>query len=325
MNPVEFAAKIKEKYPQYADVPDQELVSKVVAKYPQYAEQIDMTPAEGGAVSPLPPGQDLANLDPEVAARVQRHRDILEMNELQRSGEFDRLREQGERQGAADAAIPSAMVLGTAPLGALGGAAGRFFASPAGDATVSGALTLAETGSPRSAAIAAAGGLVGGKVLGGRRGRGVVGRGFGMIRDMMRGKGDEVAEAAHRIATGAPPVSAAPARPPMPAPPGRPVATRGPMNTPNAPAMAPPPNLARAGSPGAQMQPTQTAGEALQLRPAGQARAATPLDPASIEKFIKESSSTHSRQWIIEKLKEMGVRQRGMAAGIVDVVLKGKR
>jgi hypothetical protein len=36
----EFATRIKEKYPQYADMDDQELVDKIVAKYPQYGEQI---------------------------------------------------------------------------------------------------------------------------------------------------------------------------------------------------------------------------------------------------------------------------------------------
>ena len=36
----EFAARIKEKYPAYADVDDQELVSRILEKYPQYGEQI---------------------------------------------------------------------------------------------------------------------------------------------------------------------------------------------------------------------------------------------------------------------------------------------
>jgi len=36
----EFATRIKEKYPSYADMDDQELVDKIVSKYPQYGEQI---------------------------------------------------------------------------------------------------------------------------------------------------------------------------------------------------------------------------------------------------------------------------------------------
>lgn len=40
MNPQEFAAKIKSKYPQYKDVDDVELAQKVVAKYPVYASQV---------------------------------------------------------------------------------------------------------------------------------------------------------------------------------------------------------------------------------------------------------------------------------------------
>lgn len=50
-----FAAKIKEKYPDYAHVDNALLAKKIVEKYPQYAEQVDM-PSEkkaGGAGSPL--------------------------------------------------------------------------------------------------------------------------------------------------------------------------------------------------------------------------------------------------------------------------------
>lgn len=37
---IEFAAKIKEKYPQYKDVDDLTLAQKVIEKYPQYKEQV---------------------------------------------------------------------------------------------------------------------------------------------------------------------------------------------------------------------------------------------------------------------------------------------
>lgn len=40
----EFAAKIKAKYPQYADVPDDELTQKVIAKHPEYGDRVDLTP-----------------------------------------------------------------------------------------------------------------------------------------------------------------------------------------------------------------------------------------------------------------------------------------
>ena len=41
-NVTQFAARIKSKYPDYADVPDRELVERIVSKYPDYASQVDM-------------------------------------------------------------------------------------------------------------------------------------------------------------------------------------------------------------------------------------------------------------------------------------------
>lgn len=41
VTPQEFAKKIKEKYPQYADVEDSVLVEKILEKYPQYKDQIN--------------------------------------------------------------------------------------------------------------------------------------------------------------------------------------------------------------------------------------------------------------------------------------------
>jgi hypothetical protein len=40
----DFAARIKAKYPDYANVPDDELVQRIVSKYPDYSSQVDMTP-----------------------------------------------------------------------------------------------------------------------------------------------------------------------------------------------------------------------------------------------------------------------------------------
>lgn len=39
-NYIEFSAKIKEKYPQYADIDDKLLAEKMIEKYPQYADQV---------------------------------------------------------------------------------------------------------------------------------------------------------------------------------------------------------------------------------------------------------------------------------------------
>lgn len=45
----EFAAKIKAKYPQYADMPDDELAQKMIAKFPQYKDMIGTSPAPAAA------------------------------------------------------------------------------------------------------------------------------------------------------------------------------------------------------------------------------------------------------------------------------------
>lgn len=44
MNPQEFSQKVKAKYPEYAQVPDDVLAQKVVEKYPQYKSVIQATP-----------------------------------------------------------------------------------------------------------------------------------------------------------------------------------------------------------------------------------------------------------------------------------------
>lgn len=46
MDSAAFASTIKAKYPQYANVDDDDLVRAIVAKYPQYAQSVDMTVAE---------------------------------------------------------------------------------------------------------------------------------------------------------------------------------------------------------------------------------------------------------------------------------------
>lgn len=46
MNTQEFAQKIKSKYPQYADMDNNDLVNKIITKYPQYKTQITDTPTQ---------------------------------------------------------------------------------------------------------------------------------------------------------------------------------------------------------------------------------------------------------------------------------------
>jgi hypothetical protein len=43
MTVADFASKIKQKYPAYKDIPDQELATKVISKFPQYKDQVIMT------------------------------------------------------------------------------------------------------------------------------------------------------------------------------------------------------------------------------------------------------------------------------------------
>jgi len=45
----QFAASIKEKYPQYKAVPDEQLARAMVDKYPQYAKQVTFSPAKPAA------------------------------------------------------------------------------------------------------------------------------------------------------------------------------------------------------------------------------------------------------------------------------------
>lgn len=40
----EFAAKLKAKYPSYANIPDKQLVDSVLIKHPQYGQQFDPAP-----------------------------------------------------------------------------------------------------------------------------------------------------------------------------------------------------------------------------------------------------------------------------------------
>ena len=59
LSPADFAAKIKTKYPQYADIEDGQLIDKITAKYPQYKEQIDFSvkkkePYKTTATAPKP-------------------------------------------------------------------------------------------------------------------------------------------------------------------------------------------------------------------------------------------------------------------------------
>src|ERR1700685_3275483 len=55
----QFASSVKTKYPQYASVPDDQLVDAIVAKYPQYKDSImDLQMTPPGEISTGPHGMD---------------------------------------------------------------------------------------------------------------------------------------------------------------------------------------------------------------------------------------------------------------------------
>jgi cytochrome c556 len=50
----QFAAKIKQKYPQYKDMDDTELVNKIIAKYPEYESHVDISAKKKDLAQPIP-------------------------------------------------------------------------------------------------------------------------------------------------------------------------------------------------------------------------------------------------------------------------------
>ena len=54
-SPQQFAASIKAKYPQYAEIPDDELVTRILDKHPVYRDQITQPePQPQQAIAPQP-------------------------------------------------------------------------------------------------------------------------------------------------------------------------------------------------------------------------------------------------------------------------------
>jgi len=78
----QFAAKVKEKYPQYAQVPDDQLVDAVVAKYPSYGNNImDLKGTPPGEISTGPHGMDAVRAGLyQTISPVNRIRDFITKN-----------------------------------------------------------------------------------------------------------------------------------------------------------------------------------------------------------------------------------------------------
>ena len=62
----DFAAKVKEKYPDYSDIDDSTLVNKIVEKYPAYKDSVDLTPPP-----PSPPADTTAQPKPSFLDKVK--------------------------------------------------------------------------------------------------------------------------------------------------------------------------------------------------------------------------------------------------------------
>lgn len=153
MTTAELAARIKAKYPDYAQMDDADLVSRVIAKHPEYKAQLDEP------VAPAAP----ARFDPSAVAAGP--------------GAIPSTVEVTPEQVATVGTIAAAPFLGAAAAGSGAvGTAARLAASPLGIGSLRGAYDLYRGKSPAEAAVsgaemgllAKAGGNVGAdKVLGG--------------------------------------------------------------------------------------------------------------------------------------------------------------
>lgn len=64
----EFAAKIKAKYPAYANLDDNELTQKMLAKYPQYKDQVDLNPEKKSPDQTLPSASPTGGQDSGIGS-----------------------------------------------------------------------------------------------------------------------------------------------------------------------------------------------------------------------------------------------------------------
>lgn len=223
------------------------------------ADLWDMKAQGVEGVAPKPPGQDIANLPPEVRERIRKHRAILaggrsvggQVQMPQRTPMTpqgaprmqggQRMSPQQEQEmlsrSGSTAATMAGMIAAPAAAARLPGIAGRigrFAMTPGGDAAIAGSGELMRTGDAGRAAGAAASGYVGGRLFG-AGGRGIIGR-------LLRRGGDAAPPAAAQTA------GRAAGRAPTPV-------DLGSVNTGATPAQVPPPNVqVRAGSPAAAMQ-----------------------------------------------------------------------
>ena len=66
MNPSEFARRVKDKYPEYRDIDDNELTDKIIAKYPEYKDTVTFEPGP----EPEPFAEQPITTPPPVSSRT---------------------------------------------------------------------------------------------------------------------------------------------------------------------------------------------------------------------------------------------------------------
>jgi hypothetical protein len=90
----EFAAKVKSKYPQYADVDDSLLVGKMVEKYPVYADQVNLdvkkkeSSESTSQEEPVASATEIGSLEPQGSAQIPDFTALRQQQQVKQYGEL---------------------------------------------------------------------------------------------------------------------------------------------------------------------------------------------------------------------------------------------
>lgn len=132
MDSNQFAQQVKQKYPQYASVPNDQLTQAVVKKYPQYQRMVNPTAGMGGAMS-NPQQAQLPQMPQQQQGQGQQPFNGLDQGKLMSL--FSKINPEGaqaligqmvqQRMGAQDPLKQAQIDLLKARTGALGGGGGQ--------------------------------------------------------------------------------------------------------------------------------------------------------------------------------------------------------
>lgn len=110
MNPEQFAKKIKEKYPQYANYDDLELTNKIINKYPQYRNVVELPKPKSERV------QDIEETISRVSSSLGERADkIAEIKSAEASGQQGAVRSLFQKIGQGAGAVSD--VIGQTAIG----------------------------------------------------------------------------------------------------------------------------------------------------------------------------------------------------------------